>query len=103
MSERLEALRSLAAQNPEDPFVRYGLAMELVNTGDLEQASKEFERLLGRDPDYLAAYYQAGQTLEKLGRTEEARQVYGRGAEVARRQGNEHTRTELEAALELLG
>ena len=39
---RLETLKSMVAQNPGEPFLRYGLAMEYRNAGDLEAAIGEF-------------------------------------------------------------
>jgi len=102
-SNRLELLKNLVAQNPRDSFSRYGLAMEYRNAGDLESAIGEFRLILSADPDYVAAYFHGGQTLEKLGRTGEARELYGAGLEAAVRKGDQHARGELQAALDLLG
>jgi len=44
-----------------------------------------------------------GQTLEKLGRVADAKQLYQRGIEVTKTTGDGHTRSELEGALALLG
>ena len=49
------------------------------------------------------AYFHYGQTLERLFRADQARQVYERGIEVAGRLGQAHARAELETALDLLG
>ena len=76
MSNRLEVLKNMVAQNPDDSFSRYGLAMEYVNAGDLEGAIQEYRTLLAANPNYSAAYYHGGQTLEKLGRREDARSLY---------------------------
>ena len=103
MSNRLEALKDLVAQKPDDSFLRYGLAMEYANSGNLEQAVREYRALLDVNSDYAAAYYHGGQTLEKLGRREEAREMYRRGIQVTSRTGDLHTRSELQAALDLLG
>lgn len=100
---RLEVLKSMVAQNPRDSFSRYGLAMEYRNRGDLEAAMGEFRALIAADPDYVAAYFHGGQTLEKLGRAEEAREIYQSGVEAATRKGDHHGRSEMEAALNLLG
>jgi tetratricopeptide (TPR) repeat protein len=102
-STRLEILKSMVAQKPGDSFLRYGLAMEYRNAGDLSSAVHEFQGLVAADPDYAAAYFQAGQTLLKLGKPEEARALYISGIEVTTRQGNEHARSELQGALDLLG
>ena len=87
-------------QDPSSVFTRYGLAMEYVNTGQLEQAIAEFEAILSADPGYGAAYYHGGQTLEKLGRLEQARDYYRRGVAQA---NDAHARSELQAALDILG
>jgi tetratricopeptide (TPR) repeat protein len=100
---RLDILQNLVAQNPSDSFSRYGLAMEYVKSGALDQAMAEFQTLLAGNPDYAAAYFHGAQTLEKLGRLDEARSFYQRGIEVCTRIGDLHTRSELQAALDLLG
>lgn len=101
-SNRLEVLKSLVAQNPADAFARYGLAMELVRSGSPEVAVEEFRQLLAANPNYAAGYFHGGQTLEKLGRVEEARALYEQGIEVTSRTGDAHTRSELQGALDLL-
>jgi tetratricopeptide (TPR) repeat protein len=77
--------------------------MEHVNRGELEAAVSEFDALLSADPDYVAGYYHAGRTLEKLGRTDDARSTYERGIAAARRKGDDHARSELQAALDMVG
>jgi tetratricopeptide (TPR) repeat protein len=96
---RLEILKSMVEQKPEDSFSRYGLAMEYVNSGALEAAVEEFQALLRHNPNYGAGYFHGGQTLEKLGREDEAREIYRKGIEVTGAAGDEHTRSELLAAL----
>jgi tetratricopeptide (TPR) repeat protein len=100
---RLEVLKTMVAQNPNDTFSRYGLAMEYANSGNLELAVEEYESLLRGNPDYAAAYYHGGQALEKLGRIDQARIMYRRGLEATRRTGDAHTNSELQAALDILG
>lgn len=100
---RLDLLKNMVAQNPTDSFARYGLAMEWARSGNLQQAMEEYRGLLAVNPDYAAAYYHGGQTLEKLGRVEDARVLYREGIEATTRTGDLHTRSEIEAALQLLG
>jgi tetratricopeptide (TPR) repeat protein len=100
---RLEVLRSMVEQNPADSFSRYGLAMEYVNSGDLPTAVEQFNALLEHNPKYGAGYFHGGQTLEKLGRIEEAKALYRTGIEVTGASGDAHTRSELQAALNALG
>jgi Tfp pilus assembly protein PilF len=102
-TERLETLRSMVERNPADGFTRYGLAMEYVKSGDLLTAMDEFLKLLDHNPNYAAAYFHGAQTLEKLGRIDEAKGLYRRGIEVTSALGDDHTCTELQAALDQLG
>jgi len=99
---RLETLRAMLSQDSGNTFARYGLAMELANQGRLDEAVAEYGALLERDPNYAAAYYHGGQALERLGRIDDAREWYERGIEVTSRNGDAHTQSELQAALDLL-
>lgn len=100
MASRIEQLQQLLAQDPGSSFARYGLALAYVQEGDLEKSIVEFATLLERDPKYAAGYYHGGQTFEKLGRLDEARDYYRRGLDVVR---DPHARGELQAALDILG
>jgi Flp pilus assembly protein TadD len=101
-TNRLEILKTMLEQNPADAFARYGLAMELVKSGELGGAVAEFRLLLEHNPNYAAAYFHGGQVLEKLGDVEQARALYEKGIEVTGRTGDGHTRSELQAALDML-
>ena len=93
----------MTEQNPRDAFSRYGLAMELANSGHLEAAAEEFFTLLRYNPNYAAGYFHGGQTLEKLGRPDDAKKLYREGIVVTTASGDAHTRAELQAALDSLG
>jgi tetratricopeptide (TPR) repeat protein len=99
---RLEILKNLVAQNPGDSFARYGLAMACASAGDYAQAVENYQKLLEINPKYVAAYYHGGQSLEKLGKLNEARELYRRGIDISTQIGDMHTRSELEAVLDLL-
>lgn len=86
--------------DPANAFARYGVAMEYVHTGALEQAMAEFRALIEADPGYSAAYYHGGQTLEKMGDIDQARDFYRRGIAVT---SDPHAAGELQAALDILG
>lgn len=101
-TDRLEILKQMVQQNPHDSFSRYGLAMEYRNRGDLEEAVRQFRELIATDPGYAYAYFHGGQTLERLGRLEEAGTMYRAGVEAARAKGDEHARSEIQGALDLL-
>lgn len=100
---RLDTLKSLVAQDPNNTFSRYGLAMEYASAGQYDLAVTEFEAVLNINSKYAAAYFHGGQTLEKLGKIDEARQMYQQGVKITTETGDLHTRSELQAALDLLG
>jgi tetratricopeptide (TPR) repeat protein len=99
---RLDLLALAAEKDPKNAFARYGLAMELARLGRLEEAAEAFCALAADLPDYVPTYFQAGKTFERLGRADNARDMYERGIAAAARAGNAHARDELEAALRMV-
>jgi tetratricopeptide (TPR) repeat protein len=96
-------LQEILAQNPDDAFARYGLAMEYSKSSQVEQAMAEFGKLLTAHPEYTAGYFMAAQTLASAQRTEEARKMLADGIASARQTGNAHALSEMEAMLAELG
>jgi tetratricopeptide (TPR) repeat protein len=92
-------LEEFLAANPKDAFARYGLAMECANQDDTAAAIANFEKLLAENPNYVAGYFQYGQLLTRLSRTADARRTLSHGIEAARRTGDQHASSEMEAAL----
>jgi tetratricopeptide (TPR) repeat protein len=101
--DRIAMLTEIVAQNPNDAFARYGLAMEYSNQGKIEQAMAEFGKLLSSHPDYTAGYFMAAQALAKADRVDEARKMLGDGIVSAKRTGNGHAQSEMEGMLADLG
>lgn len=97
---RLQMLSEFLEQNPSDAFARYGLAMEYSKAGQIDQALEEFKKLLAMHPDYTNAYFMAAQTLERAGRTPEAKTMLESGIEAAKRTGNKHALSEMSGMLE---
>lgn len=96
---RKEQIEALLADDPNDTFLRYGLAMEHVSAGDDEAAVRCFGEVLALDAAHVAAYMQGGLALNRLGRTEEARELLMRGSLAAREQGNQHAYEEMRGFL----
>ena len=99
---RREVLEQFVAQKPDDAFARYGLALECANMGDEPAAVDHFQKLLETNPGYVAGYFQFGQLLSRLGRTDEARKMLSDGIVVAQQAGDAHARDEMQAALSSL-
>lgn len=100
--DRIALLNDVLSQNPSDAFARYGLAMEYSKTGEVERALEEFGTLLKAHPEYTAGYFMAAQTLAKAERTEEARKMLADGIATAKKTGDGHAQSEMEAMLDEL-
>lgn len=103
MMDRIAALNEILTQSPNDAFARYGLAMEYSKQGDLDRALAEFSILLKGNPEYTAGYFMAAQTLVRADKPAEAKTMLADGIASARRTGNLHAQSEMEAMLAELG
>lgn len=92
---RRQKLEAMLEKTPEDIFLNFGLAMELVKEGATDRALAQLDRVLELDPRYTAAHYQKGSTLIALGRNDEARAVLTAGVNAAKETGDAHTEREL--------
>jgi predicted Zn-dependent protease len=101
--DRIATLNEILTENPKDAFARYGLAMEYSKQGDFDRALAEFSILLENHPDYTAGYFMAAQTLARAERKEDAKKMLTDGIASARRTGNLHAQSEMEALLAELG
>jgi tetratricopeptide (TPR) repeat protein len=89
-TSRIERLRRLAAAEPNDPFVQYGLGIELMNLEEWPAALEAFERVLALDAAYAGAHLSKAKVEFKLGQTEAARATLSAGIAVAERRGDAH-------------
>ena len=103
MTDRAAMLQEILAQSPDDAFARYGLALEYANAGQTEDALREFQTILDKNPDYVPAYQMSAQTLITAGRPDEARTFLEKGIATAQRTRNQHALSEMEGMLMDLG
>ncbi len=102
MVSRRERLETMLGQEPNDAFLHFGLAMELVKEQRLEEAVQHFDRAAAIDPNYVAAHYHKGHALMTAGRVDEARRVLSEGMRIAEAAGEGHAASEMQALLEQL-
>jgi tetratricopeptide (TPR) repeat protein len=98
-SERIKTLEHWIKEDPNDPFNKYGLAMELSQLQP-EKAAALFTELLTSHPDYLPTYYIASHFYSDQGDQDLAIKILENGIELARKQNNGKTLRELKSALE---
>jgi predicted Zn-dependent protease len=82
---RVELFRKMLQDDPNNTTVRFGLANELFKTERFEEAANELQIYLDQADDQGAGYGKLAQALERLGRLDEARQVYRQGIAAATR------------------
>lgn len=99
---RREKLETMLATEPDDVFLHYALATELLKEQDKAAAYDRFEQIHTQFPDYVAAWFRHAQAVAEEGETEQARSLATQGLEVARRVGDQHAAGELAGFLELL-
>ncbi|HEV3143525.1 MAG TPA: tetratricopeptide repeat protein [Gemmataceae bacterium] len=99
---RRQAIEEMLAEDPNDEFLRYGLGMEYVGTGDLENAVLVFRQLIAQNParPYIPAIQMAAQSLLKLGRRMDAIPLLKQGIEAARKQNQLHAAEEMQGLLD---
>ncbi len=100
--DRVQMLKDLLAQDPNNQLARYGLGMEYSGKGDVDSAVSEFKTLVEINPDYANAYFMAAQALAKAERTDEAKQFLRQGITAAARTGNRHAQNEMQGFLDEL-
>jgi tetratricopeptide (TPR) repeat protein len=99
---RLDQMLAFLEQDPNDSFSRYAVALEYASARELGKAIEQLEELRRRDADYVALYYQLGELRSKREEWDLAEEAYTQGISVARRLGDTHTLSELQAALDEL-
>lgn len=105
MKSNQQKIRELAQslqKNPDDSFIKFALALELLKIDDVTKARVLFESILKQDPDYLGVYYHLGKLYESEGRIEDAKKIFSDGLTIAEKQNNKRTELELKEALESL-
>ena len=100
---RREKIEAMLADDPQDQFLRYALALELEKAGEHERSLELLRGLMADEARHVPAFFMAGQHLVGQDRVDEARQVLREGIEEARRQGESHAAGEMSDFLASLG
>ena len=96
-SPRRLMLEASLSEDPNDPFRRYGLALQCLREGDVEEGRQRLHSLIADDPDgQVAAYQQLGQSYAETGDYQSAQAILQAGVAKARSAGNGHAAEEME-------
>ncbi len=96
---RIELFRKMLSQDPNNTTIRFGLANELLKHERFEEAADELKTYLSQADDQGNAYGKFAQALERLGRTDEAREAYQQGIAAANKHGHPGMAQDFEMAL----
>ncbi len=99
---RMEQIEAMLVEDPDDAFLRYGLAMEHASAGDDASCVEVLRDLMSRTiaAPYIPAFLQAGQALVRIDRIPEACAVLRNGIEAARKCGDTHAQGEMQGLLD---
>ena len=90
----------MLATTPNDDFLQHALALEYIKIGYDSRAEILFTKILDNNPAYIGSYYHLAKLLERKGEYERAIEVYNKGIEESRKEGDKHAENELRMALE---
>ncbi len=102
-ASRKEKLEAMLAEEPEDTFLRYSLAMELQKEGDHDGSLARFHQLMSAATPHVPSFFMAGKLLVQMHEMERARAVLRDGIEQARTQGDQHAAAEMSEFLMAMG
>ncbi|MBR9859601.1 tetratricopeptide repeat protein [bacterium] len=101
-SSRIEQIKEMLKDQPDDPFLRYALALEEIERGNDDRAEDIFKELIHKNEDYHATYYHLAKLYERKGEEDLAVETYEKGLEITKGKGERHAFNELRSALDEL-
>lgn len=99
-SDRIGALERMLQARPDDPRLRFGLALEYEKAGRHADAVRELRAYLASSEDQGNGWGRLGALLREAGDDDDARAAYRLGVEAARRHGHPTMAEDFEAVLE---
>jgi Tfp pilus assembly protein PilF len=93
---RIEQIRELISDDPNDAMLRFALGNEYFQTGQFPEAVEALTAALQIDPEYAFVYIQLAQAYEQSGQTEMARQTVEAGRGPAARNGDPNLKRQLD-------
>jgi tetratricopeptide (TPR) repeat protein len=99
---RLANLYKMLEIQPEDVFLNYALAMELISLNNYEESIHQLEWLQANQSDYLPTYYQLAAIYIETEQVDKAINIYKKGMDLAKVQNETKTFNELKSAYEEL-
>jgi predicted Zn-dependent protease len=94
---KIEPLKRVLAIEPDDDVAWFGLGKAYMDDSNWQEAVTALQSCIKVKPTYSAAYYALAQSLQKLNRFDECRQVSDQGIDVSTKNGDAMVTKNLEA------
>ena len=99
-STKRRMLETSLADDPTDLFLRYGLALQCLRDGDVDEGRERMNALIADSPeDQIAAYQQLGQSYMEANEPAAARTYFTLGIAKAEARGDRHAAAEMSGFL----
>ena len=99
-SQRIAKLLSFIEMDPTDSFSKFALALEYLKMEKKLEALSLFLEITSSDENYVGVYYHLGNLYELMGDSTKALEIYTKGIDIAVKQHDNHSASELRQALE---
>ncbi len=99
MQSNISKLAKQLKESPDDSFLKFALALELLKVGQNNKALSLFKNILSSQPDYVGVYYHLGKLYEETGENNSALKCYKDGIAITTKLNDQHAKSELQGAL----
>ena len=93
---RIEQIRALIADDPQDAMLRFALGNEHFQRGEYAEAIESLNAAIAIDPEYAFVYIQLAEAYEKSGQLDLARHTVDAGRGPATRNGDPNLMRQLD-------
>jgi Tfp pilus assembly protein PilF len=93
---RIEQIRALIADDPQDAMLRFALGNEHFQCGEYAEAIESLNAAIAIDPEYAFVYIQLAEAYEKSGQLDLARHTVATGRGPAVRNGDPNLMRQLD-------
>ena len=99
MSDRLELLKKMLLEDPNDSFLLFAMAKEYEAGSNIDLAIQHYEQVRTNDPNYVGLYYHLGAAYQEKELKDKALETYRKGIEIAKSLKDHHALSELKGVL----
>jgi predicted Zn-dependent protease len=80
IEDKIEFIDEMLTKNPQDSYLRYAMAQELLLTGKESEGMSMLEGITKDDREFVYAYYPLGKLYDEKGKKSKAVKNYQKGS-----------------------